>query len=488
MIGIRFVAHIYIEIRKQLIVSRQSALKTVIVLLSGLAVACSNAAPSGPAPGAGGAAGGRAGAPAGAAAGGAAAGGTGRAGRGGRGAGGPAVNIETTTLKRVSIPRKVDLSGTLLSPDQARVSSEAAGIIREVVVQLGSEVKPGDVLVRLAPREIEIALERAESALRQTEAQLGIEAGKQPPPDDQIASVRQATANRDDARATMARAELLSSQGIMSKVDYQTAETRLKVAEANYQAAIDNARSLKAVLQDRRASYELAQKKLGDAVIKAPVAGSVAERFVQPGEFIRENTVVVTVVQMNPLKFKTAVQEKNAALIKTGQAVDFAVEAFPGRVFKGKVAYISPAVDQTTRTFVVEALVENSDRSLKPGFFAKGTVLTHTDDDVIAAPEATVSTLAGVSTVFVVEDGKARQQQVALGERQGDLVEILSGLKGNETIATSNLNQLATGTNVRVGGQGGDAAAPASNGGGGNGRRGGGRGRGQTTNNQGGRQ
>ncbi|MGB7217228.1 MAG: efflux RND transporter periplasmic adaptor subunit, partial [Vicinamibacterales bacterium] len=417
---------------------------------------------------------------------------TGRAGRGGRGAGGPAVNIETTTLKRVSIPRKVDLSGTLLSPDQARVSSEAAGIIREVVVQLGSEVKPGDVLVRLAPREIEIALERAESALRQTEAQLGIDgsAGKQPPPDEQIASVRQATANRDDARATMARAELLSSQGIMSKVDYQTAETRLKVADANYQAALDNVRSLKAVLQDRRASYELAQKKLGDAVIKAPVAGSVAERLVQPGEFIRENTVVVTVVQMNPLKFKTAVQEKNAALIKTGQAVDFAVEAFPGRVFKGKVAYISPAVDQTTRTFVVEALVENNDRSLKPGFFAKGTVLTHTDDDVIAAPEATVSTLAGVSTVFVIEDGKARQQQVALGERQGDLVEILSGLKGNETIATSNLNQLATGTNVRVAGQGADAGAPASSGGGGggNGRRGGGRGRGQTTNNQGGRQ
>jgi RND family efflux transporter MFP subunit len=166
-------------------------------------------------------------------------------------------------------------------------------------------------------------------------------------------------------------------------------------------------------------------------------------------------------------------------------------------VFKGKVAYISPAVDQTTRTFVVEALVENNDRSLKPGFFAKGTVLTHTDDDIVAAPEATVSTLAGVSTVFVIEGGKARQQQVTLGERQGEFVEVLTGLKGDETIAASNLNQLATGTNVRVGRQGGDGAAPAANGAvpaangaapatNGGGRRGGGR-RGQT-NNQGGRQ
>ena len=462
---------------------RHSPLITVVVVLSGLAVACSNATPSGQASGAGAPADGRAGA-----GGGAPAGGAGRAGRGGRGAGGPAVNVETTTLKRISIPRRVDLSGTLLSPDQARVSSEAAGIVREVVVQLGTEVKPGDVLVRLAPREIELALERAESALRQTEAQLGVDRtpDRQPPPDEQVASVRQATANLNDARATWDRAEALHGRGLMSNVDHQSAETRLKVAEANYQASLDNVRSLKAVLQDRRASYELAQKKLADATIKAPVAGSVSERLVQPGEFIRENTVVVTVVQMNPLKFKTAVQEKNAALIKPGQPVDFVVEAFPGKVFKGRIAYISPAVDQTTRTFVVEAIVENNDRSLKPGFFAKGTVLTHTDDDLVAAPEATVSTLAGVSTVFVIEDGKARQQQVTLGERQGDLVEILSGLKGDETIAASNLNQLATGTNVSVGGEAGGRAAPGTNSGDG-GRRGDGRGRGQA-NNQGGRQ
>ena len=103
------------------------------------------------------------------------------------------------------------------------------------------------------------------------------------------------------------------------------------MTEANYQAAIDNVRSLKASLQDRRASYELAQKKLNDAVIRAPVAGSVSERLVQPGEFIRENTPVATIVQMNPLKLKTAIQEKNAGVIKAGQTVDFVVEAFPGR-------------------------------------------------------------------------------------------------------------------------------------------------------------
>ena len=113
------------------------------------------------------------------------------------------------------------------------------------------------------------------------------------------------------------------------------------------------------------------------------------------------------------------------------------------------MAFVSPSVDQTTRTFPVEILVENGDRMLKPGFFAKGTVLTHVDAEVLAAPDDAVSTLAGVATVFVIEDGKARQQQVTLGARQGKLVEIVEGLKGSEILATSNVNQLATGTSVR---------------------------------------
>ena len=179
------------------------------------------------------------------------------------------------------------------------------------------------------------------------------------------------------------------------------------------------------------------------------------------------------IVQMNPLKLKTAIQERYAGLIKPGQAVEFMVEAFPTRTFAGKVAYVSPAVDQVTRTFAVEAIVDNADRMLKPGFFTKGTVKTRLDEGVIAAPEEAISTLAGVSTVYVVENGKVRQQQVALGARDGKLVELTSGVTGDETLAASNLNQLATGTPVRFGG---DAVTPA---GATDGKRGGGqRGRG----------
>lgn len=367
-----------------------------------------------------------------------------------------AVAIQTATPQRVRIQRQVDISGTLLSPDQAKVSSEVAGIVRDVPVQLGTEVRAGDPLVRLEPRELALALERAESALRQVEAQLGIDRGQdsQPPEDEQIASVRQAIANRDDARTAFARAEQLRRRGLLSQVDHDAAGTRLKVMEANYQAAVDNVRALKASLQDRRAAQDLAKKKLADAVIKAPVAGMIAERLVQPGEFIRENTPVATIVQMHPLKLRTALQEKHASVIAPGQTVEFRVEAFPERAFAGKLAYVSPAVDQTTRTFVVEAIVENADRQLKPGFFAKGVVNTRTDERVLAVPEEVVSNLAGVTTVYVIEAGKARQLQITTGQRVGKLYEVVAGLSGTETLAATNLSQLATGTAVRVGADG----------------------------------
>src|SRR5580765_4655948 len=104
-----------------------------------------------------------------------------------RRAGGSGVAIRTTAVQRMAVQRQVDLAGTLMSPDQAKVSSETAGIVRKVLVEIGSEVRTGDPLVRLDTQELTLALQRAESALRQTRAQLGmhgpIDAGDQPPPD-----------------------------------------------------------------------------------------------------------------------------------------------------------------------------------------------------------------------------------------------------------------------------------------------------------------
>lgn len=378
--------------------------------------------------------------------------GSGMAERGGGPGVASEVAIHTTTPQRISIQRQVDLAGSLISPDQAKLSSEVAGVVRQVLAELGQEVKVGQVVVRLDPRELDLALQRAQSQLKQTEAQLGIDGVRvtEPLPDDQISSVRLAIANRDDALAQLRRAQRLRSQNLLPQADLDTAETRVKVSEANYQAALETVQSLKATLQDRRQAVELAEKKLNDTDIQSSVAGQVAERYVQQGEYIRENTPVVLIVQMNPLKVKTAIQERYAGLVRAGLPVEFAVESAPGQKFQGRVSNVSPAVDQATRTFPVEILVDNRDRRLKPGFFTKGVIYTHKDENVLAVPENTVSTLAGVSNVYVIENGKARQQMLSLGTRIGNLYEVLSGLKGDEVLAANNLSLLATGVPVKI--------------------------------------
>jgi RND family efflux transporter MFP subunit len=130
--------------------------------------------------------------------------------------------------------------------------------------------------------------------------------------------------------------------------------------------------------------------------------------------------------------------------------VQFRVEPFPDDVFEGRVSNISPSINQQTRTFPVEILVANPGGRLKPGFFAKGAILTQKDNNVLAVPLEAVSTLAGVSSVFVIEEGTIRQQNVSLGAQEGNFVEILDGLKGTELLATSNLNEIATGMKVVV--------------------------------------
>ena len=368
-----------------------------------------------------------------------------------RGGAGPTVAVKTAPVQRIAVQRLVDLSGTLVSPDQVRVSSEVSGVVSNVSAELGQEVRAGQVLVQLDTRELELALARAESALRQTEAQLGIESRTTAiPADEQIASVRTAMANRDEARTQLNRTQEAINKGVLPRAELDTVQTRVKVTDASVQSALENVRSLKASLQDRQAAVDLAKKKLADASIRAPVNGAISERLAQRGEFIRENTQVMTIVQLNPLKLETSVQEKYASVIRPNLQVKFQVEPFPDEIFLGRVLNISPSINQQSRTFPVEILVDNPTRKLKPGFFAKGAILTALDQNVIAAPEEAVSTLAGVSSVYIIDDGVVRQQTVTLGSHEGKSFEVLSGLKGDELLALSNLSQIVTGMRVSI--------------------------------------
>jgi RND family efflux transporter MFP subunit len=131
-------------------------------------------------------------------------------------------------------------------------------------------------------------------------------------------------------------------------------------------------------------------------------------------------------------------------------------------MFRGKIAFISPAVDQASRTFTAEILVDNPQNRLKPGFFAKGNIHVKRDENVLAVPEEAISNLAGVSSVYVIDNGVVKQTTIRIGGREGKFIEVLEGLTGKEILAASNLNELVSGTRIAVPGEE-EAGPPGAN-------------------------
>jgi len=174
---------------------------------------------------------------------------------------------------------------------------------------------------------------------------------------------------------------------------------------------------------------------LGDSVIRAPFAGQVKERTVTQGQYLKVQTPVMVIVDIDPLRVRLKVPEKMAAWAKSGQEVSVNVEAFPGRTFTGKISRINPSVDQQTRTFEVEALIENHDNSLKPGFFVKATIPSDKVDNALFLPQDALLYVYGVYKIFVIEGNTLKEREVKLGERSGDDVEIVQGLADGERVA-----------------------------------------------------
>lgn len=361
------------------------------------------------------------------------------------------VVIEVTSAKKKEIQRIIDITGTLLPNEEVVVSSEVEGPVEKVFVDLGDEVKKGQLLVKISSREFELAVDRSLAELQQALARLGLSQENEELRSDQDATeVRRASAQMDEAEQKFERAQELFREGVVSKEGRDEAESRFKSARANYDSALQTVQSLKAQIKQHRTALQLARKKLQDTDIRAPFDGAIKERFVSIGQFLKVQTPVVSLVQTNPLKARAEIPERVVPIVHEGQTVGITVDAFLDRTFPGKISRVSPAVDQQTRTLTVEALIDNSGHLLKPGFFAKTKVVSNEKEAVVTVPGRTILNFFGVNKVFVVENGKIRERVIKLGDRFGDEVEVLEGLKGGELIASSELSRLENDLPVRV--------------------------------------
>jgi multidrug efflux pump subunit AcrA (membrane-fusion protein) len=351
-------------------------------------------------------------------------------------AGAKPLSAKVVPVEPREIRRNVEAVGSLFPYEEVTVSAEVEGKVEQVLVDVGDKVGTGQPLVRVAPVELELALERQRAGLRQAQARLGLEGDEEDLADPNVApEVTRAAAALTDAEHKLARAQSLSEQGLLPRQDLEDAEVRMKSARAAHDLALQSIENLRAQMSEYRASLALANKKLNDSVIRAPFAGRVKERAVTQGQFLRVQTPVMVIVSLDPVRARLKVPEKAAAAVHVGQQVSVSVEAYPDRHFEGDVSRINPSVDPETRAFEVEVLLENPEDELKPGFFAKATIASDRVEKAIFVPADALLYVYGVYKVFAVEDHKLRETEVKVGEREGDRVEVAEGLTAGESVA-----------------------------------------------------
>lgn len=362
--------------------------------------------------------------------------------------------VTVTPVRAQKVQRKIEFVGTLDANDQVTVSAEVEGQIEKIEADLGDRVSQGQILARIHDAEFRYAVEQAEGNLTQTLARLGLKS--MPAPQFDViptSSVVKAKAELDEAQVNFKRIETLFGEKVISAQEFDASETRYKTALAAYHNAIEQAKALVADAAAKEAQLGIARKKLKDTTIRAPLAGSVSKRSVAAGEYVKVGVPLFAIVQDNPLKLRGLIPERFAPDIQPGQIIEARVDSFPDQSFKGTLTRVSPAAEVVSRSFLIEAIIDNPERRLKAGFFAHAAVLSKIDPKALTVPQQALVTFAGVTKVYVIENDVAQERVVRTGVKVGtNEVEITSGLKPGELVAVSGLTRLTNGALVKVSG------------------------------------
>lgn len=373
-----------------------------------------------------------------------------------------AVDVATAPAITRDLPRFLEATGSLAADEQTDVAPAIGGKVVAVGVDLGNFVERGAMLVRLDDRDARIRLEQAtaqvaqsEAAVRQAEARIGLSPGQRFDP-ERVAEVGSARVQLELAEKQLHRFERLIETGDVSRSAYDQQKAQRDQLREQYEVALTQARQNYAAVETARAAVasaktqiSQARKAIADAVVTAPMSGYVLERPADLGEYVTTSTKVATIVRTNPLRVRIDIPEQALSAIQVGQSVSVNVSAYPDRSFSGRVHHIAPSVTPNSRTMTVEAEVENNDGLLKPGQFATVRILLPQTSAALLVPSRAVRTEAGTSSLFVIKNGHAEKRIVQLGQTEGDLVEIKSGLAAEEQVATSNVELLSDGIAVR---------------------------------------
>lgn len=315
-----------------------------------------------------------------------------------RGASGRPTPVEVARAEAKASESAIRSVGTLMSDESVTVSAEQTGRIVEIRFQEGQTVKAGELLVKLDDSVLQAELADARS-------RLGL------------------------AEGNLRRATTLSKTG------------------AGTERASDEAKSAQ---ETARAALDLAQVRLSKTDIRAPFDGTVGLRMQSVGAFVQPGQAMVNLEKIDVLKLDFKAPELFLAEIRPGQSVEVAVDAIPGRTFTGEIYAINPLVDVNGRALSIRARLQNREGILRPGLFARVGIRRHAGERVVVVPEGAIVPRVNGPVVFRVQNGKALETPVRLGERRSGAVEIVSGVSAEDTVVVAGHARLRDGASVEV--------------------------------------
>jgi RND family efflux transporter MFP subunit len=339
------------------------------------------------------------------------------------GCGGPAqtaaekprgVPVRTVVVESRDLEDVLVLTGTLRPRAQVSLVAEVAARLVRITRDEGARVAAGEVLAVLDETDYRLSNERAKAAV-------------------QVAEANRAHAEAEKERA----AQLLKTGGITDK-DRLAAEVALQVAEASMAQA--------------RAEAGIVAQQLSRTVIRAPFAGRVARRMADPGAMLAVGTPVFTFVEDSVLEFRSAVPSASYHKIQLGAPAEVSVDSLPGLAVTGRVARLSPLVDERNRSFEVVLEVPGNP-ALVGGLFARATVRTGRVAGALVVPPAALvrdGARPGEAETFVVAQGTARKRTVTLGVEGADAVQVSQGLSRGDVVVLDPPVALGDGAPVEI--------------------------------------
>lgn len=344
------------------------------------------------------------------------------------------ITVGTVTPVRQDLDVRLEYTADI-SPNQVvNLFSRVDGYIARMYVDKGDFVKAGQLLVEIDHTDYVHAVNRAQANLAAARAEV----------------LRQ-EANLRNARLALDRMKALIKDQFVSQQDLDT-------AQVNFDSAVAQLESARAQVKQMEVALQQAQTNLAYSYIRAPFAGYVAERNLDPGAYVTGSTAststmsrgILSLHDIETVRTLIEVVEKDIPLIRIGQAAEIRADAYPDRIFTGRVTRTVQAVNRNTRTMTVEVDLPNPDHLLKGGMFARVTIVVGVHPRAIQIPIDAVTRLEDNQYVYVVRDGIARQVPVELGIRSGNRVEITKGLAGDEQVILSGKDLVSDGTAVEA--------------------------------------